>query len=267
MEAGIKEGIDDNINSKMQIFHEKTRNGIVLFEKDEFPRFSESDCSPIIFNIINCAFLAKDNLDRFFGIIEPFVEFNQAKNLYEIENSKIKEFKKALSSDATIKGIEILEIMPIGAKNDHLDLLNQMGVIANGLKVNNNGDILNLQNFNSKIDKEFDITFSNNLLDDNGGMEDNINSNVYRGMELYSIFSNLTKKGGYSVHTNGVYISSLYEIFFQFLGLKVIDYFRIETGSYRFGIIMKKFNDKKISKEEFNHLYNELKKRNPIRYR
>ena len=267
MGVDIKEGIDDAINSKMQIFHEKTRNGIVLFEKDKFPRFLESDYSPIIFNIINCAFLVKDNLNRFFDIIEPFVEFNQVKNLYEIEDSKIKEFKKALSSGNAIKGIEILEIMPIGAKNDHLDFLNQMGASTNSLKVNNNGNILNLQNFNSEIDKEFDITFSNNLLDDNGSIEDNINSNVYRSMELYSIFSNLTKKGGYSMHSNGIYISSLYEIFFQFLGLKVIDYFRIETGSYKFGIIMKKFNDKRINKEEFNHLYKELKKRNPIRYR
>ena len=86
-------------------------------------------------------------------------------------------------------------------------------------------------------------------------------------MELYAIFSNLTKKGGYSIHCHGNYISSLYETYFQFLGLKVIDYFRIETGPYNFGIIMKKFNDKKISKEEFDYLYNELKKRNPIRYR
>ena len=118
-----------------------------------------------------------------------------------------------------------------------------------------------------EIDKEFDITFSNNLLNDNESIEDDSHSNVYRSMELYSIFSNMTKKGGYSIHSNGTYISSLYETFFQFLGFKVIDYFRIETGPYKFGIIMKKFNDKKINKEEFDYLYTEFKKRNPIRFR
>jgi hypothetical protein len=30
---------------------------------------------------------------------------------------------------------------------------------------------------------------------------------------------------------------------------------------------MKKFNDKKINKEEFDYLYREFNKRNPIRYR
>lgn len=267
MEVNIREGIDDTVNSKVQIFHEKTINGIVLFEKGKFPRFLESDYNPILFNIINCAFLVKNDLNRFFNIIEPFVEFNQVKNLYEIEDSKIKEFKKILSNGNTLKKIEILEIMPIDAKNGHLDFLNQMGASANSLEVRNNRNILNLQNYNSEIDKEFDITFSNNLLHDNTSIEDDNHSNVYRSMELYSIFSNLTKKGGYSIHCHGSYVISLYETFFQFLGFKVVDYFRVETGLYNFGIIMKKFNDKKIKKEEFDYLYNEFKKRNPIRYR
>ena len=123
------------------------------------------------------------------------------------------------------------------------------------------------KNFNLKANKEFDITFSNNLLHDNSGIEDEEHSNVYRSMELYAVFSNLTRKNGYSMHCHGNYISSLYETYFHFLGFKVIDYFRIEAGPYNFGVIMKKFNDKKISRGEFDYLYNELKKSNPIRYR
>ena len=157
--------------------------------------------------------------------------------------------------------------MPINAGQDHLDFLNRIGANMSSLMVKANGNTLNLQNFNSKINKEFDITFSNNLLHDNSGIEDEEHSNVYRSMELYAVFSNLTRKNGYSMHCHGNYISSLYETYFHFLGFKVIDYFRIEAGPYNFGVIMKKFNDKKISRGEFDYLYNELKKSNPIRYR
>ena len=43
MEVDIRKGIDDTINSKVQIFHEKTRNGIVLFEKDKFPKIQNKN--------------------------------------------------------------------------------------------------------------------------------------------------------------------------------------------------------------------------------
>jgi len=267
MEVNIKQGIDDTISSKLQIFHEKTINGIVLFEKDKFPRIIDSSYYPLIFNIINCSFLIKNDLNGFFSIIEPFVEFNQQKNIFTIEDSRVNEFKKTLSNADILKGIEILEIMPANIGQGHLDFLNAMKANTNSLMVKDNEGSLNLQNFNSKINKKFDITFSNNLLHDNEYIEDEKHSNVYRSMEIYAILSNLTKKNGYSVHCHGTYISSLYEPYFQFLGFKVIDYFRVETGPYNFGIVLKKFNDREITDEKFNYLYAELKKRNPIRYR
>ena len=267
MEVNIKQGIDDTISSKSQIFHEKTKDGIVLFEKDKFPRITDSTYSPLMFNIINCSFLVKNDLNGFFSAIEPFVEFNQQKNIFTIEESKVNEFKKTISNAEILKGIEMLEIMPANVGQDHQGLLNAMGANTNSLMIKDNEGSLNLQNFNSKINKKFDITFSNNLLHDNESIEDENHSNVYRGMEIYAILSSLTKKNRYSIHCHGSYISSLYGSYFQFLGFKVVDYFRVETGPYNFGIILKKFNDKKITNEEFEYLYLELKKRNPIRYR
>ncbi|MBS3096848.1 hypothetical protein J4480_05415 [Candidatus Woesearchaeota archaeon] len=267
MEVDIRKGIDDTINSKVQIFHEKTRNGIVLFEKDKFPKILNSSYDPLILNIINCSFIIKNNLNEFFSIIEPFVEFNQVKNIFEIEDSKVSEFKKTLSGINAMSGIELLEIMPADGKSEHQVFLNKIGANASSLIVKGNGNILNLQNFNSKINKKFDITFSNNLLHDNSSIEDEKHSNSYRSMELYAVLSNFTKKGGYSIHCHGAYISSLHETYFQFLGFKVIDYFRVETGPYNFGIILKKLNNKEITSKEFDYLYAEMKKRNPIRYR
>lgn len=266
MEIRIEKGIDDTINSKVQIFHEKTKNGIVLFEKDKFPKILNSSYDSLILNIINCSFLARNRLNGFFTIIEPFVEFNQLKNIFEIEESKTSEFRKVLSG-ADLSGVDLLEILPVDAKTDHLGFLGKTMANTTSLMAKDNGKILNLENFGSKASKKFDITFSNNLLHDSISIEDEKHSNSYRAMELYAILSNLTKKDGYSVHCHGAYISSLHETYFQFLGFKVIDYFRVEAGPYNFGIILKKLSNKEITSEEFNYLYAEMRKRNPIRYR
>ncbi|MBI2541512.1 hypothetical protein HYV80_02280 [Candidatus Woesearchaeota archaeon] len=267
MEIKIEKGIDDTINSKVQIFHEKTRNGLVLFEKDKFPKILGSGYDPVILNIINCSFLIKDNLTGFFQLIEPFVEFNLTKSIFEIEDSKSGEFKRALSGTKALAGIDLLEISPADAKTEHIDFLNKAGASTSRMIAKEDGNILNLQNFSLKTNKKFDITFSNHLLHDNAGIEDETHSNAYRAMEIYTIMSNLTKKNGYSIHCHGAYISSLYETYFQFLGFKVVDYFRVESGHYNFGIIMKKMNDKEITLGEFDYLYAEMRKRNPIRYR
>lgn len=267
MEVKIEKGIDDTINSKLQIFHEKTRNGIVLFEKDKFPRVLDSSYDPLLFCITNCSFLIKNDLNGFFKLIEPFVEFNLTKNIFKMDSLNVHEFKKTLFNSKGLTGMELLEITPSVIKDDHSDFLNKIGANLHSLLVKNDDDSLNLQNFETKTNKKFDITFSNNLLHDNISIEEDKHSNVYRCMELYAILSNLTKKGGYSVHCHGNYISSLFETFFQFLGFKVVDYFRVESGPYNFGIVMRKFNNKKINKEEFDYLYIEMKKRNPIRYR
>lgn len=266
MEVDIRKGIDDSINSKVQIFHEKTRNGIVLFDRDKFPKITDSSYDPLLMNVINCAFLIKGNLNEFFTILEPFVEFNQIKNIFEIEESKMSELRKVLSG-IDLSGTDLLEILPIDANTFYLDFLHKAGASTATLMAKDNGSTLNLQNFSSKAGKKFDITFSNNLLHDSASIEDEKHSNVYRAMEIYAILSNLTKKEGYSVHCHGAYISSLHETYFQFLGFKVIDYFRVADGPYNFGIILKKMNNKEITQEEFNYLYAEMRKRNPIRYR
>ena len=176
------------------------------------------------------------------------------------------ELGKVLSG-VDLSGTDLLEILPVGAKTGHLDFLHKTRADTASLMAKDNGKILNLQNFGSKSGKKFDITFSNSLLHDSASIEDEKHSNSYRAMELYAILANLTKKEGYSAHCHGAYISSLHETYFQFLGFKVIDYFRVADGPYNFGIILKKMNNKEITKEEFDYLYAEMKKRNPIRYR
>ncbi|MBI2101511.1 hypothetical protein HYT53_02770 [Candidatus Woesearchaeota archaeon] len=267
MEVRIESGIDDSISSKVQIFYENTGNGIALFEKGKFPRILDSGYDPLLFLTINCSFLVKNDLGGFFSVIEPFVEFNLSKKIFEMEDLKVNELKKALITAGAMSGISVLELAPNDSKREHLDFLKKLGAEASALPVKENSGSLDLQNFSSKANKEFDITFSDSLLHDNSGIEDDAHSNVYRSMELYAVMSNLTKKHGYSIHCHGAYISSLYETFFQFIGFKVIDYFRIGSGNHDFGMVMEKINTKKISKEEFDYLYTEMKKRNPIRFR
>jgi hypothetical protein len=161
----------------------------------------------------------------------------------------------------------LLEILPVDSGTGHLDFLHKTGAGTATLMAKDSGSILSLQNFSSKANKKFDVTFSNNLLHDSASIEDESHSNSWRAMEIYAILSNLTKKEGYSLHCHGSYISSLHETYFQFLGFKVIDYFRVAEGPYNFGIILKKLNNKEITQEEFSYLYAEMKKRNPIRYR
>jgi len=91
-------------------------------------------------------------------------------------------------------------------------------------------------------------------------------SGNFCGLELYTIFANLTKKGGYSIHSDGNMVTSLFITFFQFVGLQTTEYFRHSNGENKFMIIMKKINNKITIHQEFDTIYTELKKRNPIRY-
>lgn len=266
MEVKVQEGIDDSINSKIQLFHEKTKDGIVLFETDKYPKFLNSNYDPLILNLVNCSFLIKNKITTFYDLIEHFVEYNQVKNLYEMEELKDSELKTNLINHKSLSELNLFEILPINNQSNHKDLLINLGANFENLPVKDI-EILSLKNYNTKINKKFDITFSNNLMTDNSGIEAEKRSNVYRALEMYAILANLTKKNGYSVHCHGIYISSLYDTFFQFLGFKVLNYYRIESGPYNFGIIMKKFNEKQIDEEEFQNLYLEMKKRNPLRFR
>lgn len=272
MEVDIKKGIDDTINSKIQIFHQKTRNDLVLFEKNRFPRILNSRYDFLLFSLINCAFISKNRINQFYEIIEPYVEFNMDREVYELENIKITELKKDLINTKIFSGISMLEIQPKNTENEHLNFIQEMGGKLISIPVKESDVALDLDNFAEKNKEKsestkYDLTFSNSLLHDESGIEDTKKSNVYRSMELYTIFSNLTKKSGFSLHFHGAYISSLYETFFQFLGFRAMDYFRFENGDYNFGFIMKKNNNKEIGKQEFDYLYREMKKRNPIRYR
>ena len=103
-------------------------------------------------------------------------------------------------------------------------------------------------------------------MDENSGIRYENHSAVFSGFEMYAIFANLTNKNGFSIHSNGSVISSLYETFFQFIGFEVINYFRNVEGPHKFSIIMQKINEKETNFDDFNYIYTELKKRWPTRY-
>ena len=207
--------------------------------------------------------------DKFFKILEPLIIFDEKKNDYKIDGSKAQEIKKALLKDKVLSGLKLFELNP--KANVHINFLEELGAsIPEQVKNNSipiSGDqAIKLNNWKNYIDDKYDITFSNELMDENSGIKYDKHSAVFSGFELYSVYSDITKKNGFSLHANGKAISSLYETYFQFIGFKVIDYFRNSDGDFNFTIIMKKINEKQTTYDEFFYIYNELKKRWPTRY-
>ncbi len=255
--------------SKEDWFRRKLRSNFFIFDKNEFPRFTNTSYDPILFEIINSAYILKNMLNNFFKSLEPFIAFDEKKNDYKIDGLKAAEIKYVLLKDKILSGLTICELNPKGKR--HLDFLEELGATVSDKSKNNlipiSGEsAIKLKNWNAYLNEKYDITFSNGLMDENSGIKYEKHSAVFSGFELYSIFSNITKKNGFSIHTNGSVISSLYETYFQFIGFKVIEYFRNSDGDFNFTMIMKKMNEKQTSYDEFFYIYSELKKRWPTRY-
>ena len=170
--------------------------------------------------------------------------------------------------DRILSGLTVFEPNPKG--DVHLDFLQELGAImpdkAKSPIPISGENAIKLKNWNSYINEKYDITLSNELMDSNSGIKYEKHSDVFCGFEMYSIFANITKRNGFSLHANGSVISSLYETYFQFIGFKVIEYFRNADGDFRFTMIMEKINEKQTSYEEFSYIYTELRKRWPTRY-
>ena len=253
--------------TKEEWYNKRIRDGFFIFDKDEFPKLTDTSYDPLIFVIVNSAYSSK--LSHFFGILEPHIYFDNEKKDFKIDSRNIEQLKSDLLSEKPLKDMQILEIEC--KEQAFLEFLKSLGAEIDTLstaKINDfNGKRITLNNYKDIFnDKKFDITLSNGLLNNNAYLKyDNLSGN-YSGLEVYTIFANLTKKGGYSIHANGNMISSLFITFFQLVGLQTIEYFRHSDGQDRFMLVMKKVNNKATSYEEFNTIYSELKKRNPIRY-
>ena len=211
--------------SKEEWFKKKLIANFLIFDKNEFPKFTNTSYDPVLFEIINSAYIQKNLLTDFFGILEYFVVFDEKKNNYRIDGSKTAEIKEALLRGKILSGFKIFELNPKG--NAHLNFLEELGgIIPNRVRDNSipisGNDAIKLKNWHNYIDDKYDITFSNGLMDENSGIKYEKHSATFSGFEVYAIYANITKKDGFSLHSNGSVISSLYETFFQFIGFKVI---------------------------------------------
>ena len=259
--------IDETMTSKLQIFLEKNKEGFVLFEKDKWPKLLGSNYDVVLFTVANVAFKLRNDVTGLYRLLEPFVELDMDKDIFVFEDVKAEELRSSLVQQKALRGLEVFELIPKTASDEHIPLLQSMGCNMNALKVSAVNAPVSLKNQAELVMGKFDITFSNWLLHDDSGIADQQRSNVFRAMEMYALFANLTEPGGYSIHTFGSYISTLYDTYLDFLGFRIVKYFRAASGPYGFVVIMQKYNNKEISYDEFTYLYQMLQARNPTRYR
>ncbi|MBO06273.1 MAG: hypothetical protein QGI89_01135 [Candidatus Woesearchaeota archaeon] len=253
--------------SKREWFNSKLRKNFLVFDKNQFPKFMDTSYDPTIFAVINAAYILKDKLDDFFKVVEPLIVFDKNKNTFKIDNLQSEKIKEMLFHDKMLSGLTLFEFNPKGT--EHLDFLRQLGAEISDQTEHipaAGSDVIKLKNWKSYFNKKYDITFSNGLMDENSSIKYEKHTAVFSGLELYTLFANITKKTGFSIHSNGSIISSLYETFFQFIGFNVIEYFRTNDENFKFTMIMQKINKKETNFDEFFYIYHELKKRWPTRY-
>ena len=253
--------------SKLEWFNSKLRKNFLVPDKNQFPKFTGTSYDPTIFAIINAAYIVKDKLSDFFRVVEPLIVFDKDKNILKIDNSQSEKIKEILFHDKMLSDLTLFELNPKGT--EHLDVLRQLGAEISDETENipaAGSNAIKLKNWKRGFNKKYDITFSNGLMDENSGIKYEKHTAVFSGLELYTLFANITKKNGFSIHSNGSVISSLYETFFQFIGFNVIEYFRTNDENFKFTMIMQKINKKETNFDEFFYIYNELKRRWPTRY-
>ena len=255
--------------SKEEWLNKKLSGGFFIFDKNEFPKLTNTSYDPILFEIINSAYIKKDKLKEFFKILESLIVLDERKNDYRVNSSNVDTIKNAVSGDKILSGLTVFELNPKGRA--HLDFLEEMGAtITDEVRLNSipvsGENAIKLSNWHKYVGGKYDITFSNELMHDSSGIKYGKHSAVFSSFELYTVYANMTKKDGFSIHSNGSAISSLYETYFQFIGFKVIEYFRNSDGEFNFTMIMKKINEKQTNYDDFFYAYSELKKRWPTRY-
>ncbi len=259
----------EKLLSKEEWLHSKLRDDFFILSENERPKFTGTSYDAVLFEAVNSAYVIKNRVNELFNILENLVVFDEKTNSYRIDASDAAEIKNTLSKDKILSGIKIFELAPKGSA--HLNFLGELGAIipqqvkSSSIPVSG-ANAIRLKNWGTHITEKYDLTFSNKLMDENSGIKYGSHSAVFSAFELYTVYSNITKKNGFSIHANGSAVSSLYDAYFQFIGFRVVDYFRNSDGGTNFTMIMKKINEKQVSYDEFFNVYSELKKRWPTRY-
>jgi len=109
--------------TKEEWYNKKIKEGFFIFDKDEFPKLTNTSYDPIIFALVNSAYAPKPS--RFFELLEPHIYFDNEKRDFKIDSRNIDQLKKDLLSDMPLKGLQILEMESKEAS--HLEFLKSLG--------------------------------------------------------------------------------------------------------------------------------------------
>jgi hypothetical protein len=234
----------------------------VPFGKDHFPKLGSY--GGILLPLVYAAYSIKKDIPGYRELMQPFGDAKN--NILSFEESATKDFIGGLETKRALEGPEFFELLPVSPEKDHIYALRSMGCNITVLKLSE-GKHIGLKNYAEAVNGKFDITFSNALMQDNSGIADSTYSNTFRSMELFALFSNITRQNGYSIHACGSYVSTLYSTLLDFLGFRIIKFFKFASGENDSVLILKKYNSKVTSFEEFEYLYQMLKARDALRYK
>lgn len=228
----------------------------LIFEKGKHPTLEGYD-DPVIFYVVNAGAIINGKNNELKEITKKYSSVNEKTGSLEFDNGKNKELYKELLD---MKILEDVKIAALGTKAGlYLRILEKLGANSKQLVIG--------KDLFSENDEKFDIVFSSGHFDPEELKKFNSENIKKFALDYFCKAANLTKFNGYNIHSYGEYISTLYNLFFQVIGFDISEYFRNDNSVQGFTIILRKINDQHIDKEKADYLYEELKHRNPIRYR
>jgi hypothetical protein len=230
----------------------------IIFENNQYPEITDPHDDAAIFYIINAGYILKNRQKEFEDILYNYAEFEKKSGKYKFNKDKSKDFLDLIIKQRALSEISVGALGNIAGH--YLRLLEKMGAKTKQIDLENEP----LKAFNGW--QSFDITFSIGQLDLEEMKKHNPKNPKMLVFQNYALLSNLTKMDGFSINSNGDQITTLYDLFFQLVGFKIKEYIKTQNLDYGFTIILRRLNNQKISESEFDYIFQEIKKRNPIRY-
>lgn len=237
----------------------------VSFEKGHFPRLLDS-YGGMLLPLVTAAFKLRNENAGFLELLKPYVAYDNSRNVLVFDEKKSREFMEELINKQALQGSRFFELLPDSATKDHISALRTMGCNISAIKPSELG-ASDLESLQAAINETFDITFSNVLMGENPGVTESTHSGTHKSMEMYALFSSITRKNGYSIHAGGRYVSSLYTSFLDFIGFRIVKYFKFGSGPEDSVLILRKYNNKQTTFKDFEYLYKMLNARDALRYR
>ncbi len=114
----------------------------------------------------------------------------------------------------------------------------------------NQGERVELSTWEENYPLPADFSLSGRVISYGSGMSYDGHPGTYCAMELLACFANMTKKGGYSIHFVEMGSQIINPLFLDFIGFELVE--RIKEDL----IVLKKLNNKKVSKEQFERWFN-----------